>query len=56
MAEPRASVLLRLPTALKERLREQAKRNDRTINGEIARIIRENVERNLSPHLETRQP
>lgn len=44
MAEPRTAVLLRLDPALKARLFEQAKRNDRTVNAEATRIFRANLE------------
>ena len=55
MAEQRAAILVRLDNSLKARLSEQAKRNDRTLQGEVSRIIRESVERNLSEHLEQSQ-
>ena len=51
MAEPRAAILLRLDPSLKERLHSLAKRNDRTLNGEATRIIRESVDREMRAHL-----
>lgn len=48
MAQEREAVLVRLDSALKERLVAQAKRNDRSANAEASRIIRQDLERNAS--------
>jgi len=51
MAEQRAAVLLRLDPALKARLSAEARKNDRTVNSEASRILREHLDRALGPHL-----
>jgi hypothetical protein len=49
MSDKREAVLLRLEPALKQRLFEQAKRNDRSASAEASRIVRERLEQDASP-------